>query len=188
MASSDSSSIETARLVLRRWRAEDRVPFAALNADPAVMEFLPSALTRAQSDEMVERIESGFAERGFGLWALEVKTTGQFIGFTGLSPANFEAPFCPAVEVGWRLTRSAWGSGLATEAARASLAYGFGVVGLDEVVSLTFVGNRRSRAVMERLGMSHDPSEDFVHPRLRDHPLAHHVLYRLSADRWAASA
>jgi RimJ/RimL family protein N-acetyltransferase len=186
--SSEGPSIETDRLLLRRWRPGDRVPFAALNADPEVMEFFPSTLTDSQSDAMVVHMEAGFAERGFGLWALEVKATGQFVGFTGLNPTTFEAPFCPAVEVGWRLARSAWGSGLATEAAGASLAYGFDEVGLDEIVSFTFVGNRRSRAVMERLGMRHDPREDFVHPRLVESPLAHHVLYRLSAGGWAASA
>src|SRR5579872_4189857 len=146
MARSPDGSIETARLVLRRWRAGDRAPFAALNADPEVMEFFPSTLTRRESDELVDRVESVFAERGFGLWALEVKETGSFIGFTGLNPVAFDAPFCPAVEVGWRLAREAWGSGFASEAARASVADGFDEVGLDEIVSFTYVGNRRSRA------------------------------------------
>jgi RimJ/RimL family protein N-acetyltransferase len=183
MARSPDGSIETARLVLRRWRPGDRAPFAALNADPEVTEFFPSTLTSRESDELVDRIESVFAERGFGLWALEVKETGSFIGFTGLNPVAFDAPFCPAVEVGWRLAREAWGSGFASEAARASVADGFDEVGLDEIVSFTFVGNRRSRAVMERIGMRRDPAEDFMHPRLVDHPLAPHVLYRKSAER-----
>jgi RimJ/RimL family protein N-acetyltransferase len=187
MARTPDGSIETARLVLRRWRDEDRVPFAALNADFEVMEFFPSALTRRESDDLVDRIESVFAERGFGLWALEVKATGTFIGFTGLNPVAFEAPFCPAVEVGWRLAREAWGSGFASEAARASLADGFDEVGLDEVVSFTFAGNRRSRAVMERIGMHRDPAEDFLHPRLVGHPLAPHVLYRMRAERPASA-
>ena len=181
------ASIGTPRLLLRRWRSADKAPFAELNADPAVMEFFPSALTRDQSDELVDRIESSFEHRGFGLWAVEVRTTGQFIGFTGLNPADLETPFCPAVEVGWRLARFAWGNGFATEAARACLADGFGRVGLDEVVSFTYEKNWRSRAVMERLWMRHDPAEDFVHPALAGHRLAPHVLYRLDAGSWAAS-
>jgi RimJ/RimL family protein N-acetyltransferase len=177
-------AIETDRLLLRRWRDEDREPFAALNADPEVMRYFPSTLTEGESGAMVERIESGFAEHGFGLWALEVKATGEFIGFTGLNLADLDVAFCPAVEVGWRLSRPAWGRGFATEAARASLADGFGRVGLDEVVSFTFDGNRPSRAVMERLGMHHDADGDFVHPRLAGHRLAPHVLYRMPAACW----
>lgn len=148
------------------------------------MEFFPSPLSAAESDAMIERIEACFVERGLGLWALEVKVTGEFIGFTGLNPAEFDAPFCPAVEVGWRLARSAWGKGFASEAARAALDDGFRRVGLGEVVSFTFEGNRRSRAVMERLGMRHDAEGDFLHPRLVGQWLAPHVLYRLPASAW----
>lgn len=185
MSRSSDRSIETDRLLLRRWRDEDRAPFAALNADPVVMEFFPATLTRQESDDLIDRIEAVFGSLDFGLWALEVKATGEFIGFTGLNPVAFDAPFCPAVEVGWRLARSAWGSGYASEAARASLTDGFAGLGLEEVVSLTNRGNERSRAVMERLGMQRDPADDFLHPRLAGHPLAPHVLYRLRAEQWA---
>jgi ribosomal-protein-alanine N-acetyltransferase len=172
--------LSTPRLKLRRWRPSDLEPFAALNADPAVMEYFPAPLSRPQSDDLVDSIEASFERYGFGPWALEVAASGEFIGFTGLAVPSFEAHFTPAVEVGWRLARPAWGQGYATEAARAALAFGFDGVGLDEVVSLAVAGNRRSRAVMERLGMRRDPADDFDHPVVvPDHPLAAHVLYRI---------
>ena len=128
---------------------------------------------------MVDRIEAGFAADGFGLWAVEVAGGPPFIGFVGLAVPRFEAHFTPAVEVGWRLAREHWGRGYATEAARAALDYGFGTVGLEEVVSLTVPANTRSIAVMERLGMTRDPADDFDHPRLPEgHRLRRHVLYR----------
>ncbi|MBO0828860.1 MAG: GNAT family N-acetyltransferase [Streptosporangiales bacterium] len=165
---------------MRGWRESDLAPYAALNADPEVARYLAGPLTRERSDAMVERIERGFTEHGFGLWALEVAATGEFVGFTGLSVPAFEAHFTPAVEVGWRLARPAWGNGYATEAARAAVAYGFGEAGLAEIVSFTTTANRASRAVMERLGMTRDPADDFDHPGLTpDHPLRPHVLYRL---------
>jgi RimJ/RimL family protein N-acetyltransferase len=172
-------TLTTPRLELRGWRESDLGAFAAINADPAVMEHFPAPMTRRESDELVEKIEAGFEADGFGLWAVEVRETGEFIGFTGLDVPEFEADFMPAVEVGWRLARSAWGNGYATEAARRALEFGF-EDGLDEIVSFTTVANRRSRAVMERLGMSHDPADDFDHPSLPPgHPLRPHVLYRL---------
>lgn len=175
-------TLETRRLKLRIWRESDREPFAAINADPEVMEHFPEPLTRRQSDEFVERIEAGFAENGFFLWAVEVRASNEFIGFTGLAAPGFEAHFTPAVEIGWRLARSAWGHGYATEAAAAALEFGFEEEGLDEIVSLTTMANRRSRAVMERLGMNHDPSDDFEHPSLpAGHPQRPHVLYRLES-------
>jgi RimJ/RimL family protein N-acetyltransferase len=178
-----ASELRTDRLLLRRWRPEDRAPFAAMNADPAVMEHFPARLTPAESDAFIERIESGFAEHGFGLWALEVAESGplegQFIGFTGLSVPRFRAHFTPAVEVGWRLARPAWGHGYASEAARQALAFGFRQRRLPEVVSFTAVPNVRSQAVMRRIGMTHDPADDFDHPALPPgHPLQRHVLYR----------
>ncbi|MEW9528193.1 GNAT family N-acetyltransferase [Microbispora sp. NPDC049125] len=174
------TEIATERLVLRRWRHGDRQPFAALNADPAVMEHFPSTLSRAESDALAGRIEAAFAERGFGLWAVEAG--GAFIGFTGLNVPRFTAHFTPCVEIGWRLARPAWGHGYATEAARAALAYGFGELGLAEIVSFTSVTNVRSQAVMRRIGMTRDPQDDFDHPALdEDSPLRRHVLYRISA-------
>jgi ribosomal-protein-alanine N-acetyltransferase len=182
---SDSSSLPTERLVLRRWRDSDREPFAAMNADPEVMRHFPESLTAEQSDAFIDRIEDGFERRGFGLWAVEIARTGRFIGFTGLSVPRFEAHFTPAVEIGWRLDRSSWGHGYATEAARRALAFAFDEVRLAEVVSFTVHANLRSQAVMKRVGMTHDPADDFDHPLIETgHPLRGHVLWRLTADRW----
>jgi RimJ/RimL family protein N-acetyltransferase len=172
--------LRTERLLLRRWRPEDSEPFAQLNDDPEVMEHFPAPLGRAESDALIEAIEAGFERHGFGLWALEPRQGGGLLGFTGLAVPAFEASFTPAVEVGWRLGRPAWGQGYATEAARSALGFGFEEVGLDEVVSFTAAVNTRSRAVMERLGMRRDPAEDFNHPSLpAGHRLELHVLYRI---------
>jgi RimJ/RimL family protein N-acetyltransferase len=179
------SDLTTDRLLLRQWKESDREPFAALNADPAVMEHFPAPMTREASDGLVDRVRADLERRGFGLWALEVRDTGQFIGFTGLSVPSFEADFMPAVEVGWRLTKDAWGNGYATEAALASLAYGFEVEGLDEIVSFTATTNLPSQRVMQRIGMTHDEAGDFDHPRLEPgHRLERHVLYRISRADW----
>lgn len=174
------AELRSRRLLLRRWRPADREPFAALNADPAVMEFMPALLSRAESDALIERIEVHFETYGFGLWALEVVDAAPFIGFAGLNAVAFAAPFTPAIEVGWRLGAAYWGSGYATEAAAEAAAYAFGCRGLNDLVSFTVPANRRSIAVMERLGMTHDPADDFDHPGLPEgHPLRRHVLYRL---------
>ena len=168
----------TPRTYLRQWQMEDREPFAALNADPKVMEFFPSLLSRAESDAFVERVGAHFAIEGFGLWALEV--SGEFAGFVGLIRPPFTAHFTPCVEIGWRLATRFWGKGHATEAAREALNFGFNQLGLREIVSLTVPANHRSRAVMERLGMHRTPADDFDHPRVAEgHPLRRHVLYRI---------
>jgi RimJ/RimL family protein N-acetyltransferase len=180
--------LRTARLRLRGWRPEDREPFAGLNADPHVVEFLPGALSRAESDALVDRIEAGWAADGFGLWAVEVPGVSPFVGFVGLSAARFAAPFTPAVEIGWRLAPAAWGQGYATEAGRASLTFGFDDHRLAEIVSFTARGNQRSRRVMDRLGMRHDPADDFEHPNVAaGSPLRAHVLYRLGRGDWSAA-
>ncbi|MET1020484.1 MAG: GNAT family N-acetyltransferase [Microterricola sp.] len=184
--------IVTKRLLLRRWTEADRAPFARMNADPAVMEHFPSVLDAAASDALIARIEAGFERtdvgRGaFGLWAVERLDSGQFIGFVGLAVPGFTAHFTsprgsepgPAVEIGWRLAADAWGNGFASEAAAAVLEYGFGTLGLDEIVSFTARSNVRSQRVMERIGMVRDTPGDFSHPALpADHALAPHVLYR----------
>ncbi len=173
-------SLTTPRTVLRAWREADLEPFAALNADSRVMTYFPSLLTREQSDAFVSRVTAHFEEKGWGPWALEVG--GRFAGFVGLWAPSFSAHFTPCVEVGWRLSTEFWGHGYATEAARAALRCGFESLGLHEIVSFTSVTNGPSRAVMERLGMHHDPADDFFHPRLPpEHPLARHVLYRITA-------
>lgn len=167
--------IRTERLVLRRWTNRDRAPFAALNADPMVMEHFPAPLTRAESDAFVDRIEAGFAERGWGLWAVEAGEA--FVGFTGLSVPTFPAEFLPAVEVGWRLDRAAWGKGYAAEAARAALRYAFEQLHLPEVISFTATTNTRSERVMQRIAMV--KVGEFDHPALpAGHRLRRHVLYR----------
>ncbi len=181
-----ATEIGTDRLWLRSWRSDDREPFAVLNGDPEVMEHFPSALSRAESDALVDRIEAFFVTHPYGLWAIERRDTHKFIGFAGLSLQTFEAHFTPAIEVGWRLAREDWGHGFATEAGRAAIAHGFQTVGLPEIVSFTGATNLRSRGVMERLGMISDPGDDFDHPRVPvGHPLRHHVLYRLSARAWS---
>src|SRR5215470_17360821 len=146
------SAIRTERLVLRRWRDSDRAPFAALNADPRVMEFFPALLSRGESDAFVDRIEGHFGEHGFGLWAIEAPGLADFAGYVGLWTARFEAPFTPAVEIGWRLAAEHWGRGFAPEGARAALRFGFEDAGLAEIVSFTVPANTRSRRVMEKLG------------------------------------
>jgi RimJ/RimL family protein N-acetyltransferase len=177
--------LRTDRLLLRRWKPADRGPFALLNADPEVMRWFPHPLSRRESDALADRIEAGFDERGWGLWALELRATGRFVGFTGLSPVTFDAPFASAVEIGWRLAREAWGNGFATEAGRAAVVCAFGELGLDALVSFAVPDNVRSRAVMERLRLARDPTEDFDHPLLPPgHPLRRHVLYRARATTW----
>jgi RimJ/RimL family protein N-acetyltransferase len=178
-------NLETERLRLRPWRTEDREPFARMNDDAEVMEFFPARLKRAESDTMVDRIEAHFAEHRFGAWAAELRGEGTFIGFIGLAVPRFEAHFTPCVEIGWRLARTHWGRGLATEGAHAAMRYAFQELGLAELVSFTVPGNVRSRRVMEKLGMRHDAREDFDHPELPEgHVLRRHVLYRVSGDAW----
>jgi ribosomal-protein-alanine N-acetyltransferase len=174
-------AITTARLTLRRWRDDDRLPFQALNADPRVMEFFPALATAEETDQMIERIEQHFDRYGFGLFAAELIETRAFIGFVGLNVPGFDAHFMPAVEIGWRLTYDHWGKGLATEGAQAVVRYAFETLGLPGLVSFTSTGNLRSRRVMEKIGMTHNPADDFDHPRIPEgHPLRRHVLYRLN--------
>ncbi|MFP5318995.1 MAG: GNAT family N-acetyltransferase [Acidimicrobiia bacterium] len=169
-------------MVLRRWRESDLAPFAALNADPAVMEHFPALLSREESDRMAERMDAAIDERGFGFWAVEVKGGPAFIGFVGLCVPRFDAPFMPAVEIGWRLATPHWGRGYATEAAGAAVGFGFADVGLAQIVSFTTPANTRSQRVMERLGMRRDPRDDFDHSNLPvGHPMRRMALYRLDA-------
>jgi RimJ/RimL family protein N-acetyltransferase len=172
--------LETARLVLRGWRDADLAPFAGLNADPSVMRHFPALLSEEESATASGRIRALFREQGFGLWAVEVKGEAPFAGFVGLHRPGFQAHFTPCVEIGWRLAERFWNRGLATEAARAALAFGFGTLGFDEIVAMAVVGNRPSRRVMDKIGMTHDASDDFDHPLIAEgHPLRRHVLYRV---------
>jgi RimJ/RimL family protein N-acetyltransferase len=173
-------TITTERLLLRRWRDSDRLPFQQMNSDPRVMEFFPAGLSPAESDALIARAQAHFDRHGFGPFAVELLDDATFAGFIGLSVPNFDAPFMPAVEIGWRLAFDSWGRGLATEGARAVIRYAFEDLGLDSLVSFTVPENLRSRHVMEKLGMTHDPADDFDHPRLPEgHPFRRHVLYRL---------
>ena len=156
------------------------MPFAPMSADPAVMEFMPTRLSRLESDALIDRLMQHHAAHGFGPWAVETRADGVFVGFVGLMRPSFDASFTPCVEIAWRLARGAWGRGYATEAARLAVRDGFERCGLSEIVSFTVPANVRSIRVMERLGMVRDHSADFDHPRLPEgHRLRRHVLYRL---------
>ncbi|MBU6438006.1 MAG: GNAT family N-acetyltransferase [Betaproteobacteria bacterium] len=180
------ATLHGARVVLRPWRDDDRAPLRAMNADARVMRYFPATLSDAQSDALYERARTHVATHGWGIWALEVD--GKFAGFTGLARPRFTAHFTPCVEVGWRLAAAYWGHGYATEAARLALAHAFGALQLDEVVSFTSRSNTPSIAVMQRLGMHSNSADDFLHPALAPtHPLAPHVLYRLSRCEWQAT-
>ncbi|MFD7063743.1 GNAT family N-acetyltransferase [Streptomyces sp. NPDC059906] len=172
------SELRTDRLVLRGWRPSDLDPWAAMNADPVVREYFPEVLTRAQSEASVARFKADLDRRGWGWWAVEIAATGEFIGFAGLDPVEDGMPFT-GVEAGWRLARPAWGNGFATEAARAAVTHAFEELGLAEVLAVTAAGNRRSRAVMDRLGMTYDPADDFDDPEIPEGPLRRSVVYRL---------
>jgi RimJ/RimL family protein N-acetyltransferase len=174
------SRIQTKRLILRRPRQEDRGPFARMNADPRVMEFFPAPFSLHESNALMDRIEAHHEQHGFSWSAAELRETGEFIGFIGLAVPRFEAAFTPCVEIGWRLAAEYWGRGLATEGAHAVVNYAFNDLGLSEIVSFTTAQNLRSRRMMEKLGMTRDPADDFDHPSLPEgHPQQRHVLYRL---------
>ncbi len=176
------TELRTERLLLRQWRDSDREPFAELNADPETMRYFPATIAREESDAFVDRVSELIAERGWGLWAVEVVGGSPFVGFVGLNVTRFE-PLVGAVEIGWRLRREHWGKGYATEAAREALRFGFEELGLEEIVSFTSVENTPSRRVMERIGMTRDPSRDFDHPGIpAGHPLQRHVLYAARAQ------
>jgi RimJ/RimL family protein N-acetyltransferase len=175
------TELHTERLLLRQWRDSDLDEWAALNADPEVREFFPTVLTREQSADSMARFRAEIEQRGWGWWALEVRDTGEFVGIVGLDPVDDGLPFT-GVEIGWRLARSAWGHGYATEGARAALAYGFDTLDLPEILAITATTNLRSQAVMRRLGMTHDPAENFDDPDVPAGPLRRSVLYRIQAQ------
>jgi RimJ/RimL family protein N-acetyltransferase len=179
--------LHTERLILRDWRDDDIDPMTAMSQDPEVMEFFPKLLARDEVAAVIARVSAAIARDGFGFWAVE--RAGELIGFCGISRVMFEAPFTPAVEIGWRFARSAWGHGYATEAARAALAFGWSV-GLSTVVAFLVPANRRSAAVAERIGMVRDVNGDFDHPNIAPdtisiggHPNRRHALYRLERQK-----
>jgi RimJ/RimL family protein N-acetyltransferase len=184
-----TSQLQTERLLLRPWRESDLAPLCEMTADPRVMEDLPAPMSRPESEALIARIQSHFCDHGFGLWAIEVPGETEFIGFAGLWRACFESAFTPCVEIGWRLTTSHWGRGYATEAAEVLLGLAFRQLELEEVVGLAVAENRRSRRVMEKLGMQADPKVEFQHPLLpAGHPLRRQVLYRIGRHTWQARA
>ena len=173
--------LRTPRLVLRSWRDADLLPFAALNADSEVRHWFPGVLTRQESDGEAARLRHHDEQHGFTFWAVEVPGGAAFIGSIGLLVVRSAMPFAPAVEIGWRLARAHWGHGYATEAAAATLTHAFEALGLPEIIAFTVPGNSASRRVMEKIGMRHDPADDFAHPGLPDeHPMRRHVLYRIA--------
>ena len=182
------NTIETERLYLRQWQASDFATFADMNADPEVMQYFPKLLTPRVSDIIANKCQQLIADNGWGLWAVSLKVdeenSGGFIGFVGLNDTHADMSFAPAVEIAWRLSKEHWGQGYATEAARASLNFAFTELGLDEVVSFTAVINKRSQLIMQRIGMT-DTQDNFYHPALKStHPLAEHVLYKISRQQW----
>lgn len=172
------TELRTDRLTLRRWRDSDLEPWATMNADPAVREHLGDLLTREQSHASVALFQAEFDQRGYGWWAVEVRDTGEFIGFAGLDQVDDDMPFT-GVEIGWRLARPAWGQGYATEAARKVLGHGFDVLGLSEILAVTTATNLRSQAVMRRIGMTRNPADDFDDPTAPEGPLRPNVLFRI---------
>ncbi|MBF4489006.1 GNAT family N-acetyltransferase [Psychrobacter sp. N25K4-3-2] len=181
-------TIETERLYLRQWQASDFATFADMNADPEVMQYFPKLLTSKVSDIIANKCQQLIADNGWGLWAVSLKVdeenSGGFIGFVGLNDTHADMSFAPAVEIAWRLSKEHWGQGYATEAARASLNFAFTELGLEEVVSFTAVINKRSQLIMQRIGMT-DAQDNFYHPALKStHPLAEHVLYKISRQQW----
>ncbi len=182
-----TTSLRTERLVLRPWRDEDLEPFAAMGQDPEVMAHFPGLIDRARAEAILLRFRAHFAKHGWGIFALEAPGVAPFLGFVGLQWVPFEAPFTPAVEIGWRLARAHWGNGYATEAARAALDFGFDELSLEEIVAMTVRANVRSWRVMERIGMMRDEGGDFDHPNVPEgHPLRRHILYRMRARPTAA--
>lgn len=178
------TQLETQRLILRQWNEADYEKFAELNSDSTVMEFFPSLLSQEQSNAMAHKCQTLIAKRGWGLWAAEIKVSGEFIGYVGLHEPEAQLPCSPCTEIGWRLHKQYWSRGYATEAAREVLRFGFQEICLNEIVSFTAVTNIRSWSVMERLGLI-KTNENFKHPNIAEnHPLSEHLLYKVSHSDW----
>jgi len=177
----------TERLILRSWKDSDYLPFFKINSDPDVMEFFPELLSHEESDEMATEIQRRINKNGWGFWAVEEKKSQMFIGFVGLNQPTYKLPFNPCIEVGWRLSKKFWGLGYATEAAKSALGYAFDILLLNKVVAFTPVSNKRSRAVMGRLGMI-DSRKNFSHPQVPvNSKLKEHVLYKITREQWQSS-
>jgi ribosomal-protein-alanine N-acetyltransferase len=173
--------VETDRLILRRWKESDRNKFAKMNSDPIVMEYFVKTLTFGESDSLVERIKNRIETKGYGLWAAELKEGHQFMGFLGLNYTDFESDFTPCIEIAWRLAKEYWGNGYATEGAKATLHYGFSVLGIPEIFSFTSILNLKSENVMKKIGM--EKVKEFNHPKIDpNNRLCSHVLYRIRSQ------
>jgi RimJ/RimL family protein N-acetyltransferase len=181
--------LRTRRLILRRWKESDLLPFARMNADQRVMEFMLGKMTKEETRQSIEGVKKHFDAHGFGRWAVEIDDSGKFIGFVGISIPPYTLPFSPCVEVAWRICPEEWGRGYAPEAAKEALRDGFERVGLEEIVSFTTLTNLKSRRVMEKLGMQHCPDQNFDHPMVPEgHSLRRHVLYRMGKADWSAQS
>ena len=177
--------IETNRLILRTWNANDLQPMLAINQDPKVMEYFPSIQDLEMTKNFIDKVTAHFENHGYSLYATVRKDTNEFIGFIGLLITDFESHFTPATEIGWRLSSNHWGHGLATEGAKAVLDYAFRELNIPEIVSFTAAGNSKSIRVMQKIGLQHNERGDFDHPKLDDtSPLKRHVLYRLSHEKY----
>ncbi len=173
--------LETDRLILRTWSEDDLIPMLYINQDPKVCEFLPGLGNLLTTQAMLDRFINHFNAFQFSIYAVELKKTSEMIGFLGLIPPSFESHFTPAIEIGWRLASQHWNNGYATEGAKTVLHYAFTQLNLDEIVSFTVINNLASRRVMQKIGLHHNPQDDFDHPMLeQDSPLKPHVLYRLN--------
>ena len=181
--------LRTRRLILRQWKDSDLLPFAKMNADHRVMEFMLGKMTKEETCQSIEGIKKHFDAHGFGRWAVELTESGKFIGFVGISIPPYTLPFSPCVEIAWRICPEEWGRGYAPEAAKEVLRDGFERVGLEEIVSFTTLTNLKSRRVMEKLGMQHCPDQNFDHPMVPEgHRLRRHVLYRMGKSDWSAQS
>jgi RimJ/RimL family protein N-acetyltransferase len=180
-------AVQTERVILRQWRAEDRPIFAAINADPKVMKYFPSALSKSQSDALVDRVSNDINVSGWGFWAAERADTAEFMGFVGINYSADGLPFAPCVDIGWRLGSQHWGQGLATEAAQGAMAYAFTHTSVEKLVSMTPLANAASERIMQKLGMI-KLAKTFLHPKVaQGHLLQEHVLYELSRDQWRSN-
>ena len=173
--------IETKRLLLRRWQNADMGAFISMNADTTVMRFFPATLYAEETKAFYDSIQQEFSEYGYGLYAVEEKDSGYFIGYIGFHWSRFDLDFCPCIEMSWRLSKQYWNKVYATEGAAACLKHGFEKLCFDVVVSFTSIENVASQRVMQKIGMHFE--RYFEHPKVSEgHPLRSHVFYRINKD------